>query len=73
MERLESFTLRTAQSHFYYTGHHPDLPPFELEEASIWGVAEHWLNRHEETGDAAYLRRAAVHVNDFETVAGRIY
>jgi hypothetical protein len=58
LERLEGFTLRTAQSHFYYTGHHPDLPPFELEEASIWGVAEHWLNRYEETGDAAYLRHA---------------
>jgi hypothetical protein len=58
MERLEEFTLRTAQRHYHFTGNHPDLPPFELEEASIWGVAEHWLNRYEETGDPIFLGHA---------------
>ena len=58
LERLEDFTLRNAQNQFYYTGHHPDLPPFELEEAGIWGVAEYWLNRYEETKEARYLRHA---------------
>jgi hypothetical protein len=58
LEHLEDFTLRNVQRQYHYTGHHPDLPPFELEEASIWGVAEHWLNRYDETGDEQYLRHA---------------
>lgn len=55
---LEDYTLRCVQNQYYYTGHHPDLPPYELEEASIWGVAEYWLNRYDETGDASFLRHA---------------
>lgn len=55
---LEEFTLRHVQNCYHYTGHHPDLPPYELEEASIWGVIEFWMNRCDETGDALYLKHA---------------
>jgi hypothetical protein len=55
---LEDYTLKCVQNQHYFTGHHPDLPPYELEEASIWGVAEYWLNRYDETNDEAYLRHA---------------
>jgi hypothetical protein len=58
LESLEDYTLRCVQNQYYYTGQHPDLPPYELEEASIWGVAEYWLNRYEETGEVGYLRHA---------------
>jgi hypothetical protein len=58
LESLEVYTLRCVQNPYYFTGQHPDLPPYELEEASIWGVAEYWLNRFDETGDRAYLKHA---------------
>jgi hypothetical protein len=58
LESLEEYTLRCVQSQYYFTGHHPDLPPYELEEASIWGVAEYWLNRYDETRDEKYLKHA---------------
>ncbi len=55
---VEAYTLKHVQNQFYYNGHHPDLPPFELEEASIWGVCEFWLNKFDETGDPKYLDHA---------------
>lgn len=55
MNRLENYTLNYVQNQFYYTSHHPDLPPSDLEEASIWGICEYWLNRYGETGDVQYL------------------
>ena len=58
LNRLEDYTLRCVQNQYYFTGHHPDLPPYELEEASIWGVAEYWLNRYDDSGDKTYLRHA---------------
>lgn len=58
LDGMETYTLNSVQNQYYYTGHHPDLPPYELEEASIWGIAEYWLNRYDETGDEAYLHHA---------------
>jgi hypothetical protein len=58
LDRLENYTVRCVQNRYYFTGQHPDLPPYELEEASIWGVAEYWLNRYDETGDEIFLQRA---------------
>jgi len=58
MEELEEYTLNYVQNKYYYTSHHPDLPPYEFEEASIWGVCEYWLNRYEDTGDEKYLKHA---------------
>lgn len=63
LERLEDFTLRNVQGQYSFTGNHPDLPPFELEEASIWGVAEHWLNRYEETGEEPFLKHAVANAS----------
>jgi hypothetical protein len=59
MGSLENYTLDLVQDQYYYTGHHPDLPPLDFEEASIWGVAEYWLDRYDETRDPAYLQHAA--------------
>lgn len=58
MLELEKYHLEIVQNKYYFTGHHPDLPPYEPTEASIWGVAEYWLNRFEETGDKEYLKHA---------------
>lgn len=58
LRSVETYNLEFVQNKYYFTGHHPDLPPYELEEASIWGLAEHWLNRYEESGDKDYLQHA---------------
>ena len=58
LDTLETYTLTFVQNQYYYTGHHPDLPPIDFEEASIWGVAEYWLNRYEQTHDQKYLDHA---------------
>ncbi len=58
LDSLEAYTLNDVQNQYYYIGHHPDLPPFELEEASIWGICEYWLNKYDETQDAKYLNHA---------------
>jgi hypothetical protein len=57
-EELERYLVRVTEARLYYSGHHPDLPPDELEEASIWGVVEYWLNKYEHTGDPEALQRA---------------
>jgi len=59
---LERFTVDHNQHDFHFTGHHPDLPPDDFTEASIWGVTEFWLNRYDETGDESYLRHAEANV-----------
>jgi len=58
LDRLENYTVHCVQNQYYFTGQHPDLPPYELEEASIWGVAEYWLNRYDETSNEMFLHRA---------------
>ena len=59
LNKLEDYTLWCVQNQYYFTGHHPDLPHYyELEEASIWGVAEYWLNRYDKSRDKTYLRHA---------------
>lgn len=59
---LERFTLERNQRDFYFTGHHPDLPPGDFTEASLWGVTEFWLNRYAETGDEGYLKHAEANI-----------
>jgi len=55
---LERFVRSVAEARLVFVGHHPDLPPDEIEEASIWGVIEYWLDMFERTGDREYLDRA---------------
>jgi hypothetical protein len=37
---------------------HPDLPPGDFEQDSIFAVVEYWLNKHDRTGDQESLNRA---------------
>ena len=55
---LETFVRRDVEGRLRFTGHHPDLPPDELEEASIWGVIEYWLDKYIRTQDSECLERA---------------
>ena len=57
-EQLERYTRECVEGRLRFTGHHPDLPPDELEEASIWGVIEYWLDKYERTRDPECLERA---------------
>lgn len=57
-EGLEAFVRRDIEGRLRFTGHHPDLPPDELEEASIWGIIEYWLDKYDRTGDGECLERA---------------
>jgi hypothetical protein len=58
MEEVEAYTLSSFQNKFLFNSHHPDLPPYTLEEASIWGICEYWLYRYEDTNDKTYLKHA---------------
>jgi len=57
-EELEAFVRRDVEGRLRFTGHHPDLPPDEIEEASIWGIIEYWLDKYEQTKDKGALERA---------------
>jgi hypothetical protein len=57
-ESLERYLRMNAEARFRFTGHHPDLPPDEIEEASIWGAIEYWLNKYERTQKEEYLKHA---------------
>ena len=56
--RLEQYVRKDPERNLIFTGHHPDLPPDEIEEASIWGVVEYWLDKYDRMGDTEYLERA---------------
>ena len=56
--QLERHVRDCVEGRFRFTGHHPDLPPDELEEASIWGVIEYWLGKYERTQEREDLDRA---------------
>jgi hypothetical protein len=57
-EALEKYTREHVEGKLRFTGHHPDLPPDELEEASIWGIVEYWLDKYDRTGQRADLDHA---------------
>lgn len=57
---LETFVRRDVEGRLRFTGHHPDLPPDELEEASIWGLIEYWLDKYDRTGESECLERAVM-------------
>ena len=56
--RLEQYLRKGPERYLHFTGHHPDLPPDEIEEASIWGVVEYWLDKYDQTNDTECLERA---------------
>ena len=47
---LERFLRRNVEGRFWYTGMHPDLPPEDFEQDSIYAVVEYWLDKHDRTG-----------------------
>jgi hypothetical protein len=57
-EQLEEHLRHGVEARLHFTGHHPDLPADEIEEASIWGAVEYWLDKHELAGKAHCLERA---------------
>jgi hypothetical protein len=57
-ESLEQYTRRIVEGQLRFTGHHPDLPPDELEEASCYGIIEYWLDKFERTRQRECLDRA---------------
>jgi hypothetical protein len=57
-EREEQFLRKKVEGQFWYTGQHPDLPPGDFEQDSIYNVVEYWLNRYDRTGDKESLDRA---------------
>jgi hypothetical protein len=55
---LERFLRKNVEGRFWYTGMHPDLPPGDFEQDSVYAVVEYWLDQHDRTGDRASLDRA---------------
>jgi hypothetical protein len=54
----ERFLRRNVEGRFWYTGSHPDLPPGDFEQDSIYDVVEYWLGKHDRTGDQDSLDHA---------------
>ena len=54
----EKFLRANIEGKFWYTGQHPDLPPGDFEQDSIYNVVEYWLDKHDRTGDKESLDRA---------------
>jgi hypothetical protein len=57
-EGMEKFLRTNVEGRFWYTGAHPDLPPNDFEQDSIYGVVEYWLNKYDRTRDREYLEHA---------------
>jgi hypothetical protein len=55
---LELFLRGQVEGRFWFTGAHPDLPPNDFEQDSVWGAIEYWLDQHDRTSDPETLRRA---------------
>jgi hypothetical protein len=57
-QREEQFLRQRVEGQFWYTGQHPDLPPGDFEQDSIYNVVEYWLNRYDQTGNKENLDQA---------------
>ena len=55
---LEKFLRKNVENKFWYTGMHPDLPPGDFEQDSIYGVVEYWLDKDDRTGEKECLDHA---------------
>ena len=55
---MEKFLRSGVEGRFWYTGMHPDLPPGDFEQDSVYAVVEYWLDKHDRTGDKECLNRA---------------
>ena len=57
-DEMETFLRANVEGRFWYTGMHPDLPPNDFEQDSIYAVVEYWLDKHDRTGQQDCLDRA---------------
>ena len=55
---MEKFLRKEVEDRFWYTGMHPDLPPGDFEQDSVYAVVEYWLDKHDRTGDKKSLDHA---------------
>ncbi len=55
---MEKFLRSGVEGRFWYTGMHPDLPPGDFEQDSVYAVVEYWLDKHDRTGDKECLDHA---------------
>lgn len=56
--KQEQFLRKNVEGKFWYTGQHPDLPPGDFEQDSIYNVVQFWLDKYDRTGDKENLDRA---------------
>ncbi|MDR1340863.1 MAG: hypothetical protein LBK58_12530 [Prevotellaceae bacterium] len=56
--KAEKFLRENVQNKFWYTGAHPDLPPEDFEQDSIFNVIEYWLDKYGRTKDRDALDNA---------------
>jgi hypothetical protein len=59
----EKFVREKVENRFWFTGHHPDLPPEDFEQDSFWLVVEYWLDKYERTGETEALEHAVANAN----------
>ena len=57
-EKQEQFLRQNVEGHFWYTGQHPDLPPADFEQDSIYNVVQYWLDKYDRTGEKESLDHA---------------
>ena len=55
---MERFLRQNIEGRFWYTGAHPDLPPGDFEQDSIYAIVEYWLDKYDRTGDRDSLNHA---------------
>jgi hypothetical protein len=51
-----------VENRFWYTGMHPDLPPEDFEQDSLYAIAEYWLDKYERTQEKEALDHAIANV-----------
>jgi hypothetical protein len=56
--KQEKFLRGNIEGRFWYTGQHPDLPPGDFEQDSIYNVVEFWLDKYDATRDEPSLEHA---------------
>ena len=60
---MERFLRQNVEGRFWYAGMHPDLPPGDFEQDSVYAVVEYWLDKCDRTGDKESLDRAVANAH----------
>jgi hypothetical protein len=62
-EEAEKFMREKVENRFWFTGMHPDLPPEDFEQDSLYAVVEYWLGKYERTQNAEALEHAVANAH----------